>query len=63
MNMLKTNQKLYRHEKKYLISDWEKHAMLNRLGAFLKRDANGSEKGYTIRSLYFDDYHYSSYDS
>lgn len=52
----------YRHEMKYLISSHEKQAMINRLGAVMKMDVNGSGAGYTIRSLYFDDYCYSAYE-
>ena len=59
---MKTNKPKYRHEIKYLISAAERQAMLNRLTGFLQRDANGSDNGYTIRSLYFDDYFYNSYD-
>lgn len=59
---MKNNKVKFRHEKKYLISSAEKQAMLNRLGPFLARDANGSDNGYTIRSLYFDDYFYNSYE-
>lgn len=51
----------FRHEMKYLISSHEKQAMSDRLGAVMEKDANGSRGGYTIRSLYFDDYHYSAY--
>ena len=46
---------LYRHELKYSITYKEREALLHRFGPLLKRDANGSEDGYTIRSLYFDD--------
>lgn len=59
---MKVNKPKYRHEIKYLISNSEKQAMINRLSGLLKRDANGSDKGYTIRSLYFDDYYYNSYE-
>lgn len=52
----------YRHEMKYLISGHEKKAMINRLGAVMKKDLNGSDAGYTIRSLYFDDCRYSAYE-
>lgn len=51
----------YRHEMKYLISSHEKQAMIARLGAVMEMDSNGSDAGYTIRSLYFDDYYYSAY--
>ena len=52
----------YRHEMKYLISSHEKQALMARLGAAMKMDSNGSDTGYTIRSLYFDDYRYSAYE-
>lgn len=47
---------VFRHEMKYYISQNERQAMIQRLKAVLPLDENGSEKGYTIRSLYFDDY-------
>ncbi len=59
---MKEKRRKYRHEIKYYISSHEKQAMLKRLEGLLQRDANGGEKGYTIRSLYFDDYRYSSYE-
>lgn len=60
--MLNNKKPKYRHEIKYIISDWEKQAMMQRLHGIMKKDANGGVNGYTIRSLYFDDYWYKAYE-
>lgn len=52
----------FRHELKYVISEGEREAMLRRLSPILKRDINGAAEGYTIRSLYFDDWWNTAYE-
>lgn len=59
---MKNNRHQYRHELKYYISREEKQAMIHRLGGLLQKDVHGGENGYSIRSLYFDDYRYQSYE-
>ena len=51
-----------RHELKYLISKKEYQILRNRIKYILKADANHvNDKGYHIRSLYFDDLNDSMY--
>ena len=48
----------FRHEIKYVISTGELTILKNRLKSLLQLDANAVGSGYySIRSLYFDDYH------
>lgn len=58
---IKNEMPLYRHELKYLITYKEREALLNRFEPMIERDKNGGPEGYTIRSLYFDDYWNSAY--
>ncbi len=52
----------YRHEYKYLISQEAAELLKRRLPTMMARDPHvGSEGQYTIRSLYFDDLHFSAY--
>lgn len=60
-NNEKNDKAVFRHELKYSITYKERENLLRRLSPFLQRDKNGDEEGYTIRSLYFDDYQKSSY--
>lgn len=53
---------LFRHELKYSITYKEREALLRRFGPMIQRDKNGGEEGYTIRSLYFDDYQKTAYE-
>lgn len=50
-----------RHELKYMITELEYKVLVRRLEKILKRDGNGSENGYTITSLYFDDHNNNAY--
>lgn len=58
----KEKSKRFRHEQKYIITYAEKDALIRQFVPVIKRDANGSEKGYTIRSLYFDDVWETAYE-
>ena len=49
------NGRRLRHEQKYYISYGEYYNLVSKLSAVLKRDGNYGDKGYFIRSLYFDD--------
>lgn len=53
---------MFRHELKYSITYKEREALLRRFEPLIKRDPNGGENGYTIRSLYFDDYKNTAYE-
>ena len=55
------NGRRLRHEQKYYISYGEYYNLVSKLSAVLKRDGNYGDKGYFIRSLYFDDMYNSSY--
>lgn len=53
----------YRHELKYLISAADARLLKLRLPHIMERDPHAGPAGrYTIRSLYFDDFHHSAYD-
>ena len=53
----------YRHEYKYIISKASAELLKLRLKCMMKPDPHAGEYGqYTIRSLYFDDLHYSAFD-
>lgn len=49
-------EKVFRHELKYYINMSDYLSIKNRLKYILKADSNAGEKGYKIRSLYFDNY-------
>lgn len=52
----------FRHEAKYLIGLKEKKLLIQRFQSILKLDKHAQDGGYTIRSLYFDDYWNSAYE-
>lgn len=53
----------YRHEYKYLISQAGAELLRRRLPGLMQRDPHSGSSGqYCIRSLYFDDPHFSAYD-
>ena len=53
----------YRHEYKFLISTGSAELLKLRLPKVMSRDPHAGPTGqYTIRSLYFDDRHYSAYE-
>lgn len=54
--MNQTDGKLFRHELKYLISNADVEGIRNRLNRMISLDPHAGDGGYTIRSLYFDDY-------
>lgn len=49
----------YRHELKFLVSDAELELIRYRLKLLMRQDAHQKEAGYTVRSLYFDDFNNS----
>lgn len=51
----------YRHEYKYLISRADAELLKLRLPHIMERDTHAEGGGYTIRSLYFDDFSNSAY--
>ena len=53
--------KAKRHELKYTISDLDCLVLKNRLSKVLKKDKNCPDEGYTIASVYFDDYNNKAY--
>ena len=48
-------EKNFRHEYKYLISRASAELLKQRLKGFMEYDPHAGKRGYTIRSLYFDD--------
>lgn len=58
----RTTQERYRHELKYLINEGEHAALACRMAPVFKLDKHAQAGGYTIRSLYFDDYCNSAYE-
>ena len=58
----RTTQERYRHELKYLINEGEHAAIACRMAPVFKLDKHARAGGYTIRSLYFDDYCNSAYE-
>ena len=47
----------YRNEWKYICSDWDLKLLESRLSGVLEKDKHaGKSGGYSVRSLYFDDY-------
>lgn len=59
---VRATQERYRHELKYLINEGEHAALACRLAPVFKLDKHARAGGYTIRSLYFDDYCNSAYE-
>lgn len=59
---VRTTQERYRHELKYLINEGEHAALACRMAPVFKLDKHARAGGYTIRSLYFDDYCNSAYE-
>ena len=53
---VRATQERYRHELKYLINEGEHAALACRMAPVFKLDKYARAGGYTIRSLYFDDY-------
>jgi hypothetical protein len=53
--------KAKRHEFKYTISDLNCLVLKNRLSKVLKKDKNCPDEGYSIASVYFDDYNNKAY--
>ncbi len=53
--------KAKRHELKYTLSDLDCLVLKNRLSKVLKKDKNCPDEGYTIASVYFDDYNNKAY--
>ena len=51
----------YRHEWKYLIDTAQKEAICSRLEPMMQLDPHAVNGGYTLRSLYFEDYFHSAY--
>ncbi len=61
---IKPRKLTYRYELKYLINYEEKEFLKHRLRGLLQPDGNVNEAGeYKIRSLYFDDYWNSAYET
>ena len=58
----KKSKERFRNEWKYLISTSEKELLEMRMCHILKKDPHAGENGYTIRSLYFEDYFNSAYE-
>lgn len=52
----------YRNEWKYLIDTAQKEAICSRLAPIMQLDPHASNGGYSLRSLYFDDYFHSAYE-
>ena len=59
---VRATQERYRHELKYLINEGEHAALACRMAPVFKLDKHARAGGYTIRSLYFDDYCNSAYE-
>lgn len=58
----RATQERYRHELKYLINEGEHAALACRMAPVFKLDKHARSGGYTIRSLYFDDYANTAYE-
>ena len=57
LNAEEKEERVFRHELKYYISEADYYLLRNSLNCLLKHDGNAGENGdYYIRSLYFDDY-------
>ena len=59
--VMKTKEKPFRHELKYVIGEPEKALLTERFKPLIQLDKHATNGGYTIRSLYFDDYWNSAY--
>ena len=59
--VMKTKEKPFRHELKYVIGEPEKALLTERFKHLIQLDKHATNGGYTIRSLYFDDYWNSAY--
>ena len=59
----RATQERYRHELKFLINEGEHTALACRMAPVFKLDKHARAGGYTIRSLYFDDYCNSAYET
>lgn len=55
--MMKRELPNFRHEYKYLISSAEMTMLKNRLKGIVRLDEHSETDGYSVRSLYFDDYY------
>ncbi len=53
---MKTNEPMFRHELKCVITDAELAMLKNRIDHLLTLDSHVKDGAYNIRSLYFDDY-------
>jgi len=62
MFMKINKEEQFRHEGKYLIGLKGKELLTQRFGSILSLDRHAQNGGYTIRSLYFDDYWNSAYE-
>lgn len=51
----------YRHEYKYLCSRQQLELVKNRIEPLMENDVYATEQGYTVRSLYLDDYYNQYY--
>lgn len=58
---MRTNER-YRNEWKYLIDTAQKEAICSRLAPIMQLDSHATNGGYSLRSLYFDDYFHSAYE-
>ena len=55
--MEENNGLKFRHEYKYVISDIDLALLKSRIKNIMQLDEHATEQGYSIRSLYFDDYY------
>ncbi len=53
---------MYRHELKYLINNYQIEILKMNLKGIMSLDSNYLNGEYFIRSLYFDDYHFTSFN-
>lgn len=60
--MRNKNVPRYRNEWKYLLSEPEAEILRLRMKPVFQLDSHAGENGYTIRSLYFDDYFNSAFE-
>ena len=51
---MKTKEKPFRHELKYVIGELEKALLTERFKHLIQLDKHATNGGYTIRSLYFE---------
>jgi len=59
---MRNNERKFRHELKYFISELEKEVIAKRLSAIMQRDTHAKDGTYFIRSLYFDDRSETAYE-